>query len=264
MTPNSPVIVVLDISALSVGTNREWLEFSRIGEVHVPQSVYEEMKLLYGRTPDPDLEALARAFQHFYPTSNWQVTEATAHHPSLTAANQALTKRSRIALAAARCAYALAINHPHHLTVLATNDRSLLQKIYEIPSNNFCAVDGQGLIQWCRSGQRPISVSQKLQQLRISSSPGMISTIPQTSTSRIVSSSARPTTATTGARKTQPTVHPVSHASLVSSDSVSQLISMVMAISGVAIAAWLLWAVINGSSIFEPFRDPIAPTEQPG
>jgi hypothetical protein len=39
---------------------------------------------------------------------------------------------------------------------------------------------------------------------------------------------------------------------------------MVMAISGVAIAAWLLWAVINGSSIFEPFRDPIAPTEQPG
>lgn len=261
MTPNPPVIVVLDISALSVGTNREWLEFSRIGEVHVPQAVYEEMKFLYGRTPDPDLEALARAFHHFYPTSTWQVTEATAHHPCLTAATSALTKRSRIALAAARCAYALAINHPNYLTVLATNDRSLLQKIYEIPSNNFCAVDGQGLIQWCRSGQRPISVSQKLQQLRLATNSGVISTAPRGTTSQIISTSARSST-TTGTRKSKTYIHPAPQPSLVSSEAVSQFISLLMALGGLVIAGWLVWLVVNDASAFDPLRQPIDPTEE--
>ena len=124
MTITPPVIVVLDISALSLGSQREWLEFSRVGEIHIPQAVYEEMKFLHGRTPDPDLEALARAFHRFYPSSRWNVTDATAHHPSLTAAGQALTKRARIALASARCAYALALNFPNSLTVLVTNDRA--------------------------------------------------------------------------------------------------------------------------------------------
>lgn len=260
MSFNPPVLVVLDISALSAGSNREWLEFSRIGEVHIPQSVYEEMKFLYGRTPDPDLEALAKAFHHFYPTSTWQITEATAHHPSLTAAAQALTKRARIALAAARCAYALSLNHPNYLTVLATNDRSLLQKIYEIPSNNFCAVDAPSLIQWCRSGQRPIAVSQKLQLMRATVASGIV-TQPQTTASRIVSSSARPTTAVR--HRTRPITRPV-QPSLVSSDAVSQFISLMMALGGVLMAGWLLWAVINGSSFLGPWRPSVSPTEQSG
>ncbi|MBD1911205.1 MULTISPECIES: hypothetical protein [unclassified Leptolyngbya] len=260
MSFNPPVLVVLDISALSAGTNREWLEFSRIGEVHIPQSVYEEMKFLYGRTPDPDLESLARAFHHFYPTSTWKITEATAHHPSLTAAAQALTKRARIALAAARCAYALSLSHSSYLTVLATNDRGLLQKVYEIPSNNFCAIDAPSLIQWCRSGQRPISVSQKLQQMRATVASGII-TQPQTSASRIVSTSARSTTAVR--HRSRPITKPV-QPSLVSSEAVSQFISLMMALGGVLMAGWLLWAVISGSSFLEPWRQPVSPTEKSG
>jgi len=261
MSFNPPVLVVLDISALSAGTHREWLEFSRIGEVHIPQAVYEEMKFLYGRTPDPDLESLARAFHHFYPTSTWKITEATAHHPSLTAAAQALTKRARIALAAARCAYALSLNFPTYLTVLATNDRGLLQKVYEIPSNNFCAVDAPSLIQWCRSGQRPIAVSQKLQLMRSTVASGII-TQPQTTPSRIVSTSAR-TSPTMLRHRSRPITKPV-HPSLVSSEAVSQFISLLMALGGVLVAGWLLWAVINDSNMLEPLRRPVDPTEAPG
>lgn len=261
MSFNPPVLVVLDISALSAGTNREWLEFSRIGEVHIPQAVYDEMKFLYGRTPDPDLEALAKAFHHFYPTSPWKITEATAHHPSLTAASQALTKRARIALAAARCAYALALNYPSYLTVLVTTDRALLQKIYEVPSNNFCAVDAPALIQWCRSGQRPIAVSQKLQLMRSTVSSGIM-TQTQSSSSRIVSSSARPTT-TALRHRTRPITKPV-QPSLVSSEAVSQFISLLMALGGLLAAGWLLWAVVSDSNMLEPLRKPVDPTEAPG
>jgi len=262
MSFNPPVLVILDISALSAGTNREWLEFSRIGEVHIPQAVYEEMKFLYGRTPDPDLEALARAFHHFYPTSTWKITEATAHHPSLTAASQALTKRSRIALAAARCAYALSLNYANYLTVLATSDRALLQKVYEIPSNNFCAVDAPSLIQWCRSGQRPIAVSQKLQRMRSMAASGIVAQ-PQTTPSRIVSTSARPTTTTALRSRSRPITKPV-QPSLVSSEAVSQFISLLMALGGFLAAGWLLWAVINDSNMLEPLRRPVDPTESPG
>jgi len=262
MTFNPPVIVVLDISALSLGSQREWLEFSRVGEVHIPQAVYEEMKFLHGRTPDPDLEALARAFHRFYPTSHWNVTDATAHHPSLTAAGQALTKRARIALASARCGYALALNFPNYLTVLATNDRALLQKIYAIPSNNFCAVDGQSLVRWCRSGQRPISVSQKLQQLRSLAASGIISR-PATASSRVVTSTNY-RTGSTNPRRSRSSSTIIQRSPLISSEAVSQLISLLMALGGVLLAGWLIWAVISDSEILDPLRQPFDPTEQSG
>ncbi|MBE9101519.1 PIN domain-containing protein [Vacuolonema iberomarrocanum] len=265
MTITPPVIVVLDISALSLGSQREWLEFSRVGEIHIPQAVYEEMKFLHGRTPDPDLEALARAFHRFYPSSRWNVTDATAHHPSLTAAGQALTKRARIALASARCAYALALNFPNYLTVLVTNDRALLQKIYAIPSNNFCAVDGQSLLRWCRSGQRPISVSQKLQQLRSLAASGIIGRpTPRTTTSRVTSSSSSSRSGITGARRSRSHTTTIQRTPLISSESVSQLISLLMAFGGVLLAGWLLWAVFTSSEMLDPLREPFDPTEQSG
>jgi hypothetical protein len=267
MTFTPLVLVVLDISALSLGSQREWLEFSRVGDVHIPQAVYEEMKFLHGRTPDPDLEALARAFHRFYPTSHWNVTDATAHHPSLTASGQALTKRARIALASARCAYALALNFPNYLTVLVTNDRALLQKIYAIPSNNFCAVDGQSLLRWCRSGQRPISVSQKLQQLRSLAASGIIArpmaATTSTPSSRIMSSTA-PRSGITGSRRSRSHTTTIQRSPLISSETVSQLISLLMAFGGVLLAGWLLWAVFTSSEMLDPLREPFDPTEQSG
>ncbi|MBD2092898.1 hypothetical protein H6F67_23905 [Microcoleus sp. FACHB-1515] len=167
MTALPPVSLVLDISALSAASPREWLEFSRVGTSHVPQVVYEEMNFLFDRSPDPDLERVARAFKRFYANSGWQITDETGHHPALRAASgQAMTKRSRVSLAVARCAYGLAQNHPANLVVLVSSDRALLQRLYDIQLPNLCGITGAALLQWCRSGQRPIAVSQKLQQMR--------------------------------------------------------------------------------------------------
>ncbi|NJL22252.1 MAG: hypothetical protein HC895_17800 [Leptolyngbyaceae cyanobacterium SM1_3_5] len=167
MTALPPVSLVLDISALSAASAREWLEFSRVGTSHVPQVVYEEMNFLFDRSPDPDLERVARAFKRFYANSGWQITDETGHHPALkVASGQAMTKRGRVSLAVARCAYGLAQNHANNLVVLVSSDRALLQRLYDIQLPNLCGITGAALLQWCRSGQRPIAVSQKLQQMR--------------------------------------------------------------------------------------------------
>ncbi|MGK7891742.1 MAG: PIN domain-containing protein [Leptolyngbyaceae cyanobacterium] len=162
-----PVRLVLDIGTLSATTTREWLGFSRAGECYLPHVVYEEMRFLFDRSPDPDLERVAREFNRFYSSSGWHISDATGHHPELKASTQqGLTKRARVALAVARCAYGEAQYNPRHLVVLVTSDRSILQRIYDLQVPNLTGVASAGLLQWSRNGERPIAVTQKLQQIR--------------------------------------------------------------------------------------------------
>ena len=106
-----------------------------------PQVVYEEMKMMFDRSPDPDLERIAKDFHRFYATSNWNVTQADAHHAALKmGAGQSLTRRARVSLAVGRSAYALSQSFQSSMVVLVTKDRSLLQRLYEIPEVNLCAV----------------------------------------------------------------------------------------------------------------------------
>jgi hypothetical protein len=162
-----PVILVFDISALSAASCSEWREFSRVGSCYIPQIIYEEMKLMFDRSPDPDLERIAKDFNRFYATSNWKITEADAHHSALKmGAGQSLTRRARVSLAVGRCAYGLSETFQTSIVVLVTKDRSLLQRLYEIPEVNLCGITGDALLQWSRSGLRPIAVIQKVQQFR--------------------------------------------------------------------------------------------------
>jgi hypothetical protein len=162
-----PVILVFDISALSAASCSEWREFARVGSCYIPQVIYEEMKLMFDRSPDPDLERIAKDFNRFYATSNWKITEADAHHAALKmGSGQAMTRRSRVSLAVGRSAYALSQQFQSSLVVLVTKDRSLLQRLYEIPEVNLCGITGEALLQWSRSGLRPIAVIQKVQQFR--------------------------------------------------------------------------------------------------
>lgn len=193
-----PVVLVLDVSALSASSPREWLEFSRVGTVQIPQVVSEEMRFLFDRSPDPDLERVARAFTRFYPTSGWKMTDVSGHHPALkVASSQAMTKRSRVSLAVARCAYGLSQGYPGSLVVLVSSDRALLQRLYDVQTSNLCGITGPALLQWSRSGQRPIAVSQKLQQMRVPGgrSPATVSQSSQTNSSgRFVATSVSKTT----------------------------------------------------------------------
>ena len=162
-----PIKLILDISTLSATTTREWLGFSRAGDCYIPHVVYEEIRFLFERSPDPDLERVSREFNRFYSNSGWKVSEVTGHHPILkSATGHSLTKRARVALAVARCAYGEAQRNPKQLVVLVTSDRSILQRIYDIQMPNLAGIPGSALLQWSRSGKRPIAVTQKLQQLR--------------------------------------------------------------------------------------------------
>lgn len=279
-----PVSLVLDITALVGGSQREWREFSRVGRTHIPQAVYEEMRLLFDRSPDPDLEALCKAFNHFYPTSGWQITDTHAHHPTLTATGHGLTHRTRIALAAARCAYALALNSPTHLIVLVTRNQPMLQRIAEIALANLCAVDAGDLLQWSRTGQRPIAVSQKLHQLRATTAavptPGMVgSSGLRTSPSRLTSSpptrSSPTRTASTPAAATRPA--PARSTAYSSGQTeprfqsrtargipnwASQLGSLILVLGCLAIAGWLLWGIGHQTGWLDLLRQPLDPVQQ--
>lgn len=163
----APIILVLDISTLSSTSTREWLGFSRAGACYVPQIVYEEMRFLYDRSPDPDLERVARDFNRFYSTSGWHVTEVMGHHTILkSATGYALTKRMRVSLAVARCAYGLSQQQSKSLVVMVASDRAILQRVYDIQAPNLTGIQGAALLQWSRSGQRPVAITQKLQEMK--------------------------------------------------------------------------------------------------
>ncbi|WP_448599515.1 PIN domain-containing protein [Thermoleptolyngbya sp.] len=280
MSLTPPVLLVLDISALASSTPKEWIEFSRIGETFVPQAVYEEMRLLFDRSPDPDLEELCKSFNHFYPRSGWTITEAHAHHPSLAAARQALTRRARITLASARCAYALALSSPGHLAILVTNDQSSLQRIYQLPSTNLCAIRTSELLQWCRAGQRPVMVSQKMQQLRttsdmataIATRGGPVQTGPNRvhpgtlNTSSQFAKRSLPESPSMTARRYAIPRQTRSSRSRVRADNslpdwITQLLSLALAFGGLALAVWIMWSVIHNTEWLAPLRQPLDPTQ---
>jgi hypothetical protein len=219
-----PVILVFDISALSAASCSEWREFSRVGSCYIPQIIYEEMKLMFDRSPDPDLERIAKDFNRFYASSNWKITEADAHHAALKmGAGQSLTRRARVSLAVGRCAYGLAQTFQTSIVVLVTKDRSLLQRLYEIPEVNLCGITGEALLQWSRSGLRPIAVIQKVQQFR-------------------TAHSERHNAVEASAERPKPTAV---HAEIALPTWLPDAASMVLAFLGVAIAGWLIWTMLQ-------------------
>lgn len=229
-----PVILVFDVSALSAASCSEWREFARVGNCYIPQVIYEEMKMMFDRAPDPDLERIAKDFHRFYATSNWKVTQADAHHAALKmGAGQSLTRRARVSLAVGRSAYALSQTFQSSLVVLVTKDRSLLQRLYEIPEVNLCGITGEALLQWSRSGSRPIAVIQKIQQFR--TAHGMTA-------KAAASHTERHSVAASVSKVTQPTsVNTV----VAMPGWLPDLASMVMAFVGLAIAGYLVYYMVQ-------------------
>ena len=250
-----PVILVFDISALSVSAPSEWREFSRVGSCYVPQVAYEEMKLMFDRSPDPDLERIAKSFNRFYASSGWQITDVNAHHPSLkVGSGQALTRRARVSLAVGRCAYGLSQAFPSSLIILVSRDRSLLQRLYEVPVVNLCGITGESLLQWSRTGQRPIAVSQKFQQFRTAYNlPPSTAVAAQP---RAVSSRTATSYPVSETQSNPPKLRSV--ASLP--EWVPDLMSLILAAVGLAIAGFLVWFVLNNTEL----RKSLPRTEVPG
>ncbi|MEB3358101.1 MAG: hypothetical protein VKK04_15340 [Synechococcales bacterium] len=254
MTSAPPIILVIDISTLSATTTREWLGFSRAGVCYIPHVVYEEMRFLYERSPDPDLERVSREFTRFYASSGWQITEVMGHHSLLkSSTGHALTKRSRVALAVARCALGLAQQHTKSMVVLVASDRSVLQRVYDIQIPNLTGIPGSALLQWSRSGQRPVAVSQKLQQMKASGmletvSTGITSTYRSTSPTRTPGRSPQPTSTGKAKRSTPPRTSTRSATSIQPAvspfpDWFPQVASILSSMAALAFAGLVIWLI---------------------
>ncbi len=241
-----PVLLVLDISTLSAASTREWLGFSRVGSCQIPKIIHEEMRFLHNRTPDPDLERVAREFSRFYKTSDWKISDEVAHHPALkSATGEALTKRTRIALAVARCAYGLATENPTNLVVLVASDRSLLQRIYDMKIPNLCAINGATLLQWSQTGQRPIAVIQKIQQMRVA---GVTPKPAASSRYRSTASTAIQTGTRIQSTTARVTTRPISDSSSISDRHwFWEALSIVSALLAVGLAGFLAWKLVQYS-----------------
>ncbi|MBW4575297.1 MAG: hypothetical protein KME08_08435 [Aphanothece sp. CMT-3BRIN-NPC111] len=261
-----PILVLLDLSAIMAGTTREWQEYSRVGKCFLSQVVYEEIEFLCNRAPEPNLEKTSREFMRFYPNSGWQLSTANEPHPSLTPADsQALSKQARLALATVQCAYGLSQEQTTQLVVLVSNSQPLLQRLQALEAPNLSGITATALLQWARTGQRPIAVTQQLQSMiRAGSSSG----------NSLLSGGSPVTRGTSPTAAPRPMTGPASAARIPASPSsqkggrglFSGLINSVLALTGVAIAALIVWAVIQPAS-FNQFWNklglPALPGQQP-
>lgn len=241
MTAPSPILLVLDLSALEVGKLREWQEFSRVGKCFIPQVVYDEIRFLCDRAPDANTEQIAREFMRFYPESGWSLTAISANHTSLKpASGDAFSKKARLSLAVAQAAYGLSRNHPNSLVVLVTTEQPLLQKVQSLGNANLCGITAAALRQWCRTDRPPIVVSQQLQKMQAvvssaarSSATGATAVAVGASagSSKAIAVKPRPTRTSTG--RSRPGAD--------YSGMISQLVAtglMLIALAGSGLVAW--------------------------
>ncbi len=165
--PLPPVLLLLDINVLVTSNLRDWHQYSSIGSCILPQTVADEMHLLFKDAVDPDLERVAKEFHRFQTTHQWQSTEIMATHPLLKGPEgRAISKKARLSLAVARCAYGVAKRYPARMVVLATNDQPQIQRIQALQVPNLCCITGTALQQWSQYGRRPVAVMQHWQQMK--------------------------------------------------------------------------------------------------
>jgi hypothetical protein len=201
-------VIVFDTTALLAGKTREWQQFSQLGECLVTEGVLEAMNELCDRAPEPAIEATAREFIRFYPTSGWQVSLAIAEHPSLKPVDgHSLSQRARLSLEVLKGAYGVARRRRDSLVIVVANDQPMLQKIQGLNTKNLCGIPLAALMQWSRTQRRPAAVAHYLQLTRSPETAATIATSRQTVSSPYSKSTGRLATAPTpvmsrSARKT--------------------------------------------------------------
>lgn len=269
--PLPPVLLLIDINVLVTSNLRDWHQYSAVGSCILPQSVADEMHLLFKDAVDPDLDRVAKEFHRFQTTHQWQSTEIMATHPLLKGPEgRAISKKARLSLAVARCAYGVAKRYPARMVVLATNDQPQIQRIQALQVPNLCCITGTALQQWSQYGRRPVSVMQHWQQMKASGLPPEDSSAPisgirsdislypasdlysglstarsgQSKTISRTSSNRSGNMANKSRRSSRPHLQksqPVSH----DRSAVSQLFSLLSALAALIVVGWIGWQLIQ-------------------
>lgn len=159
-----PIVVVFDLGALMTGRTREWEMYSRLGTCYLPQVVYEEIEELAGRAAEGTQLEVAREFARFWPYSGWLLSDAAVGHRLLQpAAGAQVSKQARLVVAVAQCAYALSQERSRELVVFVSDSLRLSQRMQSLEVGNLCCINSTVLMQWARSGQRPLLVTKQVQ-----------------------------------------------------------------------------------------------------
>lgn len=249
-------LLLLDLSALLVSKTREWQEFSRVGRCFIPQVVYEEIQALSKVSVERNQEQTAREFTRFFADSEWQLTGAGATHPALQpTAGQAHSRRARLALAVAECAYGFSRNNPGRMVVLVANDQALLQRVQGLGISNLCGVPVSALLIWGRSGRRPPVVAQHMQAMRSTTV-----TVGNPTSLRRLNTTAKPVSrATTRTRPSEPRVRSLSPISNHPS-ALYQIISGVSALAAAVLAIAIVWYIVQPKNFNQFMRQMKLPT----
>ncbi|MEO0535154.1 MAG: PIN domain-containing protein [Cyanobacteria bacterium P01_A01_bin.123] len=242
------LLLVFDTPAVLAGTTREWQRFGKLGTCHLPKVVFEELRFLCNRAPEPAQETIAREFFRFFPTSGWQTYDNPKSHPALKPADgQGLSKRARQTIAILESVYGLTRAEPHSGVVLISNTPPLIQKLKVLEASNLCGIPYPGLKQWSLSGQRPDRITQMLSRAQTQTaarstprSPATIqpiesphqATAPKPSLSSIPKTKSPKTKGMTGrSRSRQPIA--------------AQLISLVLVVFTLSVAGLVAWRMLQ-------------------
>jgi hypothetical protein len=159
----------------------------------------------------------------------------------------------------------LAQQHPASLVVLVASDRSILQRIYDIQTPNLTAIPGSTLLNWSRTGQRPVAISQKLQQMKAA---GTFHPAPVITTTK---SNVKPPTTTARVKpppppkRSPPAPHrrPTSRPMVSNPVDMGQLFTGLSAFAALAIAGVLIWLIFFSEG-FRQFREQSSPPDAVG
>ncbi|BAQ63537.1 PIN domain-containing protein [Geminocystis sp. NIES-3709] len=166
MPQHISIIIVFELRAILAGATRDWSQFSGLGICYIPQLVLEELEFLTKRAVSETDEKTAREFLRFFPDSGWQVTQGMTHHDSLTGMEgEDMSKNARLQLAIAESIYYLSLENPHKLVILVANQQSLREEVDNLGQDNLISLTLPQFIQWLRTQQKPINVSQKIASL---------------------------------------------------------------------------------------------------
>jgi len=173
---SNPPILIFDDSSITSGNIHFWREVSALGTCLVPEAAMAAVKFLAedvraDRSNAEPESAAAAEFVLFFAKSNWKTTAVLSNHEEL-APNPGhdVSRKSRLGLMVAQCAYGIASQDAGVLVVLVTNTQPLIHRIEQLGVTNLCAVTAAAVRQWARTKQPPVNVAKSIATLQVTHS----------------------------------------------------------------------------------------------
>ncbi len=246
MSPDNSIILVFEPRAILAGRTRDWSQFHKLGTCLIPQVVLEELEFLTNRAVEPEEEKIAREFCRFFPESGWQVSNYQNTHPSFQhKQGENMSKSAGLQMAISESVYGIATDNLDQLVVLVANQSNLRNDIDNIGQDNLTTLPLTRFIQWLRTQQKPVNVSQKLQNFNCSGNNS-------TPVTGITNSPKKKYTSSTNKSSSQSSSGASAKVKKKKSNPLTPIISTILALGGFVVVGSLVWYMVQPNS-FQQF-----------